>query len=351
MKGSRAAADPRVFPVWSQTGRGPFDLQACAGDVLAAHGDDADHAERVLPLIFKAAAAMADLLTVVNQRNLAIAVLHRRAMDAALPDGWELHQVSGAVTVVDDQGRRLALHPNPPQDAAALAVQGGLGHVPGMGPQHWQAGYSDGRLLHLAHQLALSGRNAYRRPLTPTDHAGGAAAARPVEGAPMPRFDDLTESSAPPAADPIELPIRGNTYTFPPTVPLAVGLELRRVQKALADPNRKPGDVVVDDDDAFYARLIGDDQLARMKADAVSDREYRRVGNTLMSAYLYGPVVAELVWTGAAAGLAAGTVTPEQARAAALKAANLPVKAAAAKPKKAAARKPRGQVTAPDREG
>ncbi|MEJ7665389.1 MAG: hypothetical protein WKG07_40630 [Hymenobacter sp.] len=78
--------------------------------------------------------------------------------------------MSGAVTVVDDQGRRLALAPASRcrRRRASAGHRASLGHDAGMGPQHRQAGYSGGRLPHLAHQLALSGCNAYRLPLTPT---------------------------------------------------------------------------------------------------------------------------------------------------------------------------------------
>lgn len=158
-------------------------------------------------------------------------------------------------------------------------------------------------------------------------------------------FPDLSEYLPDAAGDPIVLPIRGHAYTFPPTVSLALGLELRRVRAAFADPNRKPGDVLIDDEAAFYARLIGEEMLDRMQADGVRFDEYQRVGNTLMCAYLFGVKVAQVMWTGLADQLAADSKSAAEV-ADALSASTVPDNPPT-KPSKSAAGTPRRREVPP----
>lgn len=94
-------------------------------------------------------------------------------------------------------------------------------------------------------------------------------------------FRDITD-----ILGPIELPIRGKTYTLP-TLTIAQGLTLR----AVLDPE----DDTTLDDEGFYSLLLGD-ALEQMRADGVGPDVIARAAFVALADWQSGRPAAETLW-------------------------------------------------------
>lgn len=94
-------------------------------------------------------------------------------------------------------------------------------------------------------------------------------------------FEDLAE-----LVEPLELPIRGKTYTLP-LVSIDDGIRLKSVLDG------EPDDTITDDD---VKRILLGDVLAQLKADGVSDEWVGRVLLTALADFRSGRFQAEIMW-------------------------------------------------------
>jgi hypothetical protein len=94
-------------------------------------------------------------------------------------------------------------------------------------------------------------------------------------------FRDITE-----ILGPIELPIRGKTYTLP-TLTIAQGLKLRAVMD--------PKDETSLDDEEFFTLLLGDAHM-EMAADKVGPDVIARAAFVALADWQSGRPAAEAIW-------------------------------------------------------
>ena len=100
--------------------------------------------------------------------------------------------------------------------------------------------------------------------------------------------------------EPLRLPLRGHSYTFPaiPADP-AVAAKLRIVEANhwAAQRGGLPHNDVVPDDPRLINALLADQRPA-MVANGITEAEHNHVVITVLMFYLFGPGMAELYWNG-----------------------------------------------------
>lgn len=126
----------------------------------------------------------------------------------------------------------------------------------------------------------------------------------------MTTFPDLEKFQSEVHHDTLTLPVGGKKYSFVGSLSIERGLQFqqmreegRRILEA-AQNNEKyePSQQVRElldalDGNNLYLELIGDDQLAQLKADGVDYDTMIHIGVTLYSWYVAGESVAKRVWT------------------------------------------------------
>lgn len=123
---------------------------------------------------------------------------------------------------------------------------------------------------------------------------------------PTPAFPDLRKLKQETNRDTLDLPIGGKTYTFTASIPIDTGIRIARMQEeslrfARAMEKGEAADFsmeLLDDveETKLYLDLIGEKNLAEMKADGVSWPECKQVALTLLAWHMVGANAALASW-------------------------------------------------------
>jgi hypothetical protein len=124
----------------------------------------------------------------------------------------------------------------------------------------------------------------------------------------VPTFPDLARFEQSRAREPLTLPIKGKTYTFPVDIPADTGLTITRLREevqaftlaTLAGQRPNPNAELLDDarESTLILDLIGAETWEQMKADGLKWPDIEHAGKTLIAWHVYDEDRALAVWTG-----------------------------------------------------